>query len=605
MLLHPIPLYTRLNRLEGNTRVSTWLSTRDVQDLFGQDWGDTGTTLANCRILEVVALPKDIHRPVKLRDALVHYQLLNARYVDDLFADPAIEINLLMSGGTEYCFIYHNNLRWSEFWYCDPNYEYNDRTWIPAWLHYAGERHLYYYGTGRGADGLFYFPERTEEVRARFEDLFVDEDAGSYVPAWVFDRHGNRVRRDGPLHTHMNSTEEDRTVDMALHSDPGVMQRTGFRPAPVLLWDTPGNMDVSPLRNILHRNQQSNVLVFFHGSKQALWEGGLARYALRSFNTNLRKISWGGEEWVLVEIDHELQAAVVSRTLKPLRTEEILNLAQVIHAEELATAMNSEGGICFHGDFKEYYVATRDVLVLPNWDTTWVRGLNLRVFTDYKFDFGDGILGAWRSEPSYKQASPGFERPLSPIPPETSCTIEFTTNHQNSDWFNSNSGDRPDSMEEFCRKVMVDPELPPLKFVRPGELNWDSLAKELSETYGGNPGNIRKMLDIWTQYLHQDPLNDPNRRGSFDRKGPTSAGWSPDGLFPEGILDERGHLNMYEIAARARRLRGRDVLVHRDTGVKVYVVRRRYGIVTLQSEDGQEFVLNNDIVETVYDKEGK
>ena len=213
--------------------------------------------------------------------------------------------------------------------------------------------------------------------------------------------------------------------------------------------------------------------------------------------------------------------------------------------------------------------------------------------------------GPW--PPVYKSHSNygSFEKPLSPIPPQTDITVEFTERYQrtpqNTDWFNANLNREADSLEEFARKVTEGKDLPPLKFIRPGEFDIDKMTEEMSQAYGANPAAVRKMLEIWSQYVNQDPV----RPGSFDRAGPTSAGWSPDGLFPEGILDEQGRLNLYEISARARRLRGRYVLRHRDTGVKVYVVHRRYGMVTLQSEAGQEFVLNNDIVETVYEKEDK
>ena len=137
MLLHPIPHYTRLSGLENKTRVSTWLSEKDIDDLYSEVWPRGETALSLCRILEVIILPKDIHRPAKLRDALVHYQFLNARYVDDLFADPAVDFKLVMCRGVEHCFVYHNNLPRSEHWYCDPDYRYDDRSWIPGWLNYA------------------------------------------------------------------------------------------------------------------------------------------------------------------------------------------------------------------------------------------------------------------------------------------------------------------------------------------------------------------------------------------------------------------------------------------------------------------------------------
>lgn len=605
MLLHPIPHYARFNRLEGKTLVSTWLSDKDIEDLYTEVWPRGESTLPLCRVLEVVILPKDIHRPQKLRDALVHYQLLNARYVDDLFADPSIDFKLVMCGGVEHCFIYQDNLPRSEHWYCDPDYRYDDRSWIPEWLNYAGERQLYYYGTGRGANALFYFPTRTEEVRAEFEGRFVDEDAGSYVPAWFFNQRGKRVRRDGLHHAHMNSSAEGYTTEEQLTGEPGFLQRCAVRVGPILLWDTPGNMDIIPLANILHRNHRSNVLAFFHANNKEAWVRVDFHKSLRDFRLELRSIAWKGEEWVLVEINQELLISVVTRTLQQLRTETILDLAQVLHAQELIAALGSDGNIQFHKGFKEYYAATKDVMVLPINTTNWVRGQNLRAFRDYEFDFGPGVLGAWWRDPSYEKARPGFGRfvkPLTPIPPGTTGFGRFTTEKQNTDWFKENMG-RSDSLEEFGRKVLehMRTDLPPLKFIRPGHLDLGKMADELSAVYGAPRDNVQRMLDIWVQYVNQDHLNDPDRHGTFDRARPTGEGGNRD----NELFDRHGCLNLYEIAARARRLRGRYVLRHRDTGVKVYVVRRRYGMVTLQSEDGQEFVLNNDIVETVYDKEEK
>jgi len=123
----------------------------------------------------------------------------------------------------------------------------------------------------------------------------------------------------------------------------------------------------------------------------------------------------------------------------------------------------------------------------------------------------------------------------------------------------------------------------------------------MSAAYGAPKDNVRRMLDLWVQYVNQDHPNTPNRRGTFDRAKPTGDGGNRD----NELLDRHGCLDIYKIAAKAKRFHGRDVLVHRETGVKVYVVRRRYGVVTLQSEAGQEFALNNDIVETVYEKEYK
>ena len=206
--------------------------------------------------------------------------------------------------------------------------------------------------------------------------------------------------------------------------------------------------------------------------------------------------------------------------------------------------------------------------------------------------------GPW--PPVYKSHSNygRFEKPLSPIPPTLPSTplVETTFVNQNDRWLQENFGADRDGLEEFGRKVQehIRSDLPPLKFIRPGHLDLDKLSDEMSAAYSAPKDNVRRMVDRWVQYLNQDP----NSQGSFDRAQPTSAGWNPDDLF-----DNQGRLGMYEEVSK--RLQGRDVLVHKETGVKVYVVRRRYGVVTLQSEDGQEFVLNNDIVETVYDKESK
>ena len=194
------------------------------------------------------------------------------------------------------------------------------------------------------------------------------------------------------------------------------------------------------------------------------------------------------------------------------------------------------------------------------------RPLNYQPLRKRKTSFGSIRIGARTAD--LGDGLERFEKPLSLIPPEIEITVEYT-DPQHWPVFNTNLQES-DSLEEFARKVMEGTELPPLKFIQPGQIDLDRMADEMSQTYGANPTNVRKMLEIWSQYLNQDHLNDPDRRGNFDR--------AP---------------------------KGRDVLRHRETGVKVYVVRRRYGTVTLQSEDGQEFALNNDIVETVYEKEYK
>lgn len=589
MLLRPIPFHTRSTSRNADGVTQVWLNEKQVLDMFGGVWRET-TPLEDCQVLEIIVLPKDWQRGERL--PLEEYAGFSSEYAEDLDVDPSVHIALISGDNGAKCVIYRIGPQAHEYWYCDV--EVSNASWIIDWLGYAGSNNLYYYGCGEGANALFYHPHDPMGFREKFAYSFRDVDLGYYEPSWEMLPDGWYGRSFGPLHTMMQDGSQGERIETSKDSD-GITYRVRQRARPTFCIDQKSShKEISGLSNILHRNDYINVLLCFDEGFLRVWDELRMGQTLQSLNWDISKVTWRGTTWYLVTVPEPLYVEVVLRSTLPLPLEQVVDATLRFHTEELIDKLTSKD--------RKPWVAEKKFIAVT--EAAMAQGpveelLNYQPLREQQALFGNVWVGI--RVPDYSAARTTFEKPLTLIPPETDITIEFTTNRQESDWFKHNLGGDSDNLEDFNKRVRkhLSPDLPPLKFIRPGQLDLGKMADELSAAYGAPRDNVQRMLDIWVQYVNQNP-DFPPRQGSFDRTGPTSAGWNPDGVF-----DDQGRLDMYEIAAKAKRFQGRDVLVHRETGVKVYVIRRRYGMVTLQSEAGQEFVLNNDIVETVYDKESK
>ena len=613
MLLHPLTHHVRC-RAKINSKVEVvWEPAYVMVSVLTDRW--TGQYDINkVRILDVAVVANGTMDEMLVEAS----EYFSETYLDDLLADPSIHLTSVPNHNSTTIIFYRLDAR-HQYFFLHHTDEDLAGNWLRECLDYADKANLFYYGTGVGSEVIVFHPGATEEQLLHLRES--SHEFGNYDIARTVVDGNQLVLNQCANHTCWTRTDQSSLIVSSVPGPAPFDYHMYMRPVPLSFGD-----DVpAELVNLLHRTTERRVLMV---TSQGLLEERYLKClpkALVGVQYEVNQIRWRGTRWVIVTVNAE-----------PLLDISLYHVREVDWLDMWAYGQQAFGSDlcrCLR-DGEQFYTGYRRVFikhdsVRPKHYDGWPRQFSFQKPTVQWFQLPSGIgetmevgteadrdggryralrvyfRGPW--PPVYKSHSNygSFEKPLSPTPPTLPSTplVETTFVNQNDRWLQKNFGADRDGLEEFGRKVQeqMRSDLPPLKFIRPGQIDLDRMAGEMSQTYGANPTNVRKMLEIWSQFVNQDPV----RPGSFDRAGPTSAGWSPDGLFPEGILDEQGRLNLYEISARARRLRGRYVLRHRDTGVKVYVVRRRYGTVTLQSEDGQEFALNNDIVETVYDKEEK
>lgn len=603
MLLHPLTHHVRC-RAKINSKVEVvWEPAYVMVSKLADRW--TGQYDINkVRILDVAVVANGTMDEMLVEAS----EYFSETYLDDLLADPSIHLTSVANHNSTTIIFYRLDAR-HEYFFLHHTDEDLAGNWLRECLDYADKANLFYYGTGVGSEVIVFHPGATEEQLLHLRES--SHEFGNYDIARTVVDGNQLVLNQCANHTCWTRTDQSSLIVSSAPGPAPFDYHMYMRPVPLSFGD-----DVpAELVNLLHRTTERRVLmVTSQGILEERYLKCLSK-ALVGVQYEVNQIRWRGTRWVIVTVNAEPLLDISLYHVREVDWLDMWAYGQQAFGSDLCRCLRD--GEQFYTGYRRVYI--KHDSVRPKYYDGWPQRFSFQKPTVQWFQLPSGIgetmevgteadrdggryralrvyfRGPW--PPVYKSHSNygRFEKPLSLIPPETNVTIEFTTNHQKSDWFKQ-VGTDSDGLEVFGRKVQehIRSDLPPLKFIRPGHLDLDKLSDEMSAAYGAPKDNVRRMLDLWVQYLNQDP----NSQGSFDRAQPTSAGWNPDDLF-----DNQGRLGMYEEVAK--RLQGRDVLVHKETGVKVYVVRRRYGVVTLQSEDGQEFVLNNDIVETVYDKESK